>query len=208
MAITIQYSSDLDSIVTARTSGAHAKIAPGNHRGVVRHSSAIATLTASVDHVSGNVGAASADYDIVGFMEFTPNIRLLNVLLKMSGAVDNSCTLDLIAYDPRDITDPEKHVSIVSGLYPVELAAADTAAASLAQWQEQWPFITDNYKTKLIQGTAGLGELDITAAMPVADGSNGVNHGTFGLGIAAASGGAEALQAADILELSVLYAYE
>jgi len=208
MAITIQYASDLDSIVTARTTGAHKKFAPGNHRGVVRHSSGIVTLASDLDHVSGNVGAASADYDILGFMEFTPNIRLLNVLLKMSGAIDNSCTLDLITYDPTDITDPEKHVSVVAGITPVAVAGADTAAAVLAQQQAQWPFMTDNYKTKLIQGAAGVGELDITASIPLADGSNAVNHGSFGLGIAAASGASDALQAADIVELSVLYVYE
>ena len=213
MAISFQYAADLQSIVTARTTGAHSKFAPGNHRGVVRHSSGIATLTADLLHNSGNVGEAAGDYDVLGFFEFTDNIRIINALLISDGTVGD---VDLVAYNIDELTDPEKHVKIVDGLTKVELAGADTDAAMLAQWQQQWPFLSDTYKTKLTRRpyetpaagyTVGAGELDITAALPQADGSNTVNHGTYGIGLAAASGAGAVAASGDVLELSLMYCY-
>lgn len=198
MAVTIQYSSDLDSIVTARDTGARAPIGPGNHRGVVRHSSAIVTLTADLDYVG------ATDYDILGFFELVPNIRIISAQLKTSAGVGD---VDLIAYDPADPLDTTKHVTLVEGLEDVSAADSNSVGDILTQQQAQWPFNTDNYKTKLVQGTAGTGEIDISAACPVPDGVSGINHGRLGIGLAAGTG-LQQLSSGEIVELSILYSHE
>lgn len=210
MAVTIQYGSDLSGIVTARSSGARSPISPGNHRGVVRHTSAIATLTADLDYVSGTVGTTGGDYDILGLMEFVPDIRIIGVRLKTSNGVGD---VDLIAYDPDDPLETSKHVSIIEGLKDLDStndggsAFADTSAGVQSMLEAAYPFTTDNYSTKLVQGSAGTDEIDISAACPIPDGVSGVNHGTFGLALAAGTSTAQ-LSSGETVQINLLYVHE
>jgi hypothetical protein len=205
MAVTIQYGTDLGNIVTNRSAGGRTPIPRGNHRGRVRHTSALCTLTADLDYVSGTVGTTGGDYDMLGLLEIVPDIRILNVFLKTSAGVGD---LDLIAYNPSDPLETSKHVSLVEGLTDVAVAGADTAAAVLTALQAQWPFFTDNYTTKLVQKTtSALDEIDITAALPVTDGVSVIQEGTIGIGLVAGSGSA-ALASGETIQLNMLYSHE
>lgn len=205
MSATALYSTDLQAIVTSRDTGARSPIPPGNHRGVVRHSTAVATLTQDLDYSSGTVGTTGGVYDFVGFFEFVPNIRILGVTLIAPSDVGD---LDLIAYDPADPTETSKHVSIIEGLKNLDATGiADTSAGVEGMLQATYPFTTDNYATKLVQATAGAGEIDISAACPAPDGVSGINHGTYGLALAAGSGSA-AIASGETVQLNILYVHE
>jgi len=108
----IQYSAPLQALINARSSGARAPFDRGDLRGRLRACSAMARVANAVDASAG---------DVVGFFELEPGIRLMSVNLKASPVVNTGASVadfELIAYDPSDPTNTDKHVVLVPQLTP------------------------------------------------------------------------------------------
>jgi len=108
----IQYSAPLQALINARSSGARAPFDRGDLRGRLRACSAMVRVENAVDASAG---------DVVGFFELEPGIRLMSVNLKASPVVNtgvNIADFELIAYNPADPTNTNKHVVLVPQLTP------------------------------------------------------------------------------------------